>query len=57
MSKKTGFGPREIQEDDQSIEAARTNFEMGKTNVDPYSDFESPHYRNTVYKKTENKRQ
>ena len=53
LTKKKGFGPREISEDDQSIEAARTRFEMGKTNVDPYSDFESPHYRHEVYKKTE----
>ena len=57
LKKKSGFGPREILEDDQSKEAARTRYEMGVYNVDPtITDMEDPKQREKLYNITEKPR-
>ena len=60
LTKKTGFGPREIEEDDQSKEAAKTRYEMG-VKVDPTKKhplgMEDSEYRKYIYKTTETPRQ
>ncbi len=61
LKKKSGFGPREIHEDDQSKRAARTRYEMGVYNVDPtkppvVTDMEDPKQREKLYNITEKER-
>ncbi len=50
LEKKSGFGPIEIHEDDQSKRAARAKYEMGVYKVDPTkppvtTDMEDPKQR------------
>ena len=35
LTKKEGFGPIEIHEDDQSKRAAKSRYEMGEYKIDP----------------------
>ena len=63
LKKKSGFGPIEIQEDDQSKRAARAKYEMGVYKVDPtkskipnITDIEDPKQRKQLYKVTEKER-
>jgi len=69
LKKKSGFGPIEIKEDDQSKRAARARYEMGVYNVDPTKtkhvkgsgphglfDMENPKDREKLYNITEKPR-
>ncbi len=58
LEKKSGFGPIEIHEDDQSKRAARAKYEMGVYKVDPTkppvtTDMEDPKQRELLYNRTE----
>jgi hypothetical protein len=65
LEKKSGFGPIEIKEDDQSKRAARARYEMGVYNVDPtkkptkppvITDMEDYKQREKLYNITEKPR-
>ena len=61
LTKKEGFGPIEIHEDDQSKRAARARYEMGVHEVDPtkppvITDMEDSKQREKLYNITEKPR-